>query len=57
MAKKVKKETAELPPARAGLLRFWDEEAPGIKVKPDHILYACGIVAAILAILHAMASL
>ncbi|WP_456481870.1 preprotein translocase subunit Sec61beta [Methanopyrus sp.] len=54
MGKKMEKKKAELPPARAGILSFWDEEAPGIKIDPDHVLYACFVVAVLLIIAHAM---
>jgi preprotein translocase subunit Sec61beta len=55
LGKKTREERAELPPARAGILSFWDEEAPGYRVDPDHVIYACFLIAAVLAILHVMA--
>ncbi len=33
--KKKKKESAPMPAASAGLLRFFEEETEGIKVKPE----------------------
>jgi len=56
LGKKMEKKRAELPPARAGILSFWDEEAPGIKIDPDYILYACFAVAVLLIIAHTMAA-
>lgn len=51
--KKVKKSkrTATMPPQSAGLLRFFEEETDGIKVKPELtvIFAAVLIVACILA--------
>jgi preprotein translocase subunit Sec61beta len=35
MSKKKKKESAPMPAASAGLLRFFEEETEGIKVRPE----------------------
>ncbi|MGQ9624701.1 MAG: preprotein translocase subunit Sec61beta [Candidatus Bathycorpusculaceae bacterium] len=35
MSKKKKKESAPMPAASAGLLRFFEEETEGVKVRPE----------------------
>lgn len=35
MSKKKKKKEAPMPAASAGLLRFFEEETEGVKVKPE----------------------
>jgi preprotein translocase subunit Sec61beta len=54
MSKKKKKEKAPMPAQGAGLLRFFEEETEGIKVRPEllTILVAAFIVISILAQLH-----
>ena len=37
-SKKKKKEAAPMPAASAGLLRFFEEETEGIKVRPELLL-------------------
>jgi preprotein translocase subunit Sec61beta len=48
--KKKKKESAPMPAASAGLLRFFEEETEGIKVKPE-ILVALAIALIVVCIL------
>lgn len=35
MSKKKKKDSAPMPAASAGLLRFFEEETEGIKIRPE----------------------
>ena len=37
-----KKKNAPLPASSAGLLRFFEDETKGIKVKPEYVLMAAG---------------
>jgi preprotein translocase subunit Sec61beta len=37
-----KKKNAPLPASSAGLLRFFEDETKGIKVKPEYVLAAAG---------------
>ncbi len=46
MSKKAKK-NAPLPASSAGLLRFFEDETKGIKVKPEIILGISGVLIAI----------
>jgi preprotein translocase subunit Sec61beta len=46
MSKKAKK-NAPLPASSAGLLRFFEDETKGIKVKPEIILVISGVLIAI----------
>ena len=46
MSKKAKK-NAPLPASSAGLLRFFEDETKGIKVKPEIILGVAGALIAI----------
>ncbi|MEM2118449.1 MAG: preprotein translocase subunit Sec61beta [Candidatus Bathyarchaeia archaeon] len=48
--KKKKKESAPMPAASAGLLRFFEEETEGVKVKPE-ILVALAITLIIVCVL------
>ena len=51
MSKKKKKEgTAPMPAASAGLLRFFEEETDGIKVRPE-LLIAASIALIIVCVL------
>jgi preprotein translocase subunit Sec61beta len=51
MSKKKKKEgTAPMPAASAGLLRFFEEETEGIKVRPE-LLIAASIALIIVCVL------
>jgi preprotein translocase subunit Sec61beta len=36
--KKKKKDTAPMPAASAGLLRFFEEETEGIKIRPEMLI-------------------
>lgn len=40
MSKKKKRESAPMPAASAGLLRFFEEETEGVKLKPEMLLVA-----------------
>jgi len=40
MSKKKKRESAPMPAASAGLLRFFEEETEGIKVRPELLVVA-----------------
>lgn len=42
-----KKKNAPLPASSAGLLRFFEDETKGIKVKPEYVLMAAGAMIAI----------
>jgi preprotein translocase subunit Sec61beta len=46
MSKKAKK-NAPLPASSAGLLRFFEDETKGIKVKPEIILGIAGVLIAV----------
>ncbi|MBX5327988.1 MAG: preprotein translocase subunit Sec61beta [Candidatus Bathyarchaeota archaeon] len=48
--KKKKKESAPMPAASAGLLRFFEEETEGVKVKPE-ILVALAITLIVVCVL------
>lgn len=50
MSKKKKKDKAPMPAASAGLLRFFEEETEGIKVRPE-ILVGLSIALIILCVL------
>ena len=41
-----------MPPTGAGLLRFFDEEARGIKLSPQVVIAACLVIAFLIALLH-----
>ncbi len=43
MAKR-KKEKVSMPASAAGLIRYMDEEGQGLKLKPEHIAYICGVI-------------
>jgi preprotein translocase subunit Sec61beta len=38
MSKKKKKDTSPMPAASAGLLRFFEEETEGVKVRPEFLV-------------------
>lgn len=40
MSKKKKSESTPMPAASAGLLRFFEEETEGVKVKPEILIVA-----------------
>ena len=50
MSKKKKKKESPMPAASAGLLRFFEEETEGIKVRPE-ILMALAIALIVVCIL------
>lgn len=43
---------APLPASAAGLLRFFEEEAKGIKIRPEIILILAGLLTAITIIMN-----
>jgi preprotein translocase subunit Sec61beta len=46
------KPEGRMPPTGAGLLRFFDEEARGIKLSPQVVIAACLVIAFLIALLH-----
>jgi len=46
------KQEGRMPPTGAGLMRFFDEEARGIKLSPQIIIAACIITAFLISLLH-----
>ena len=50
MSKKKNKERSPMPAASAGLLRFFEEETEGVKVRPE-ILVVFSIVLIVVAVL------
>lgn len=50
MSKKKKKEKSPMPAASAGLLRFFEEETEGVKVRPE-LLVVLAVALIIVAIL------
>lgn len=59
MSKKKKKKSAPMPAQSAGLLRFFEEETEGVKVKPElfMILVVAFIIASVLAYLQFVGAL
>ncbi|MFH1328965.1 MAG: preprotein translocase subunit Sec61beta [Candidatus Bathyarchaeota archaeon] len=53
MASRVKRrrEGAPMPAVAAGLLRFYEEESFGVKIRPELVVVAAVIIAAVVAIL------
>jgi len=47
MSKKKKKDTSPMPAASAGLLRFFEEETEGVKVRPELLV---GLTAALIVV-------
>ena len=46
MSKKKKEKSGPMPAASAGLLRFFEEETPGIKVRPEVVMMmSIGLIA------------
>jgi preprotein translocase subunit Sec61beta len=41
-----------MPPTGAGLMRFFDEEARGIKLSPQIIVASCVVIAFLISLLH-----
>ena len=52
MARSRRRQEGRLPPTGAGLMRFFDEEARGIKMSPQVIIAACIITAFLVSLLH-----
>ena len=50
MSKKKKKDSGPMPAASAGLLRFFEEETEGIKVRPE-ILIGAAVALSIISVL------
>lgn len=46
------KQEGKMPPTGAGLMRFFDEEARGIKLSPQIIIAACIVTAFLISLLH-----
>ncbi len=46
------KQEGRMPPTGAGLMRFFDEEARGIKLSPQVIVAACIVIAFLISLLH-----
>lgn len=45
MPKRKRQEKGTLPPTGAGLIRYFDEDTRGFKVKPTHVIILCaGII-------------
>lgn len=49
MSKKKKKDAAPMPAASAGLLRFFEEETEGVKIRPE-ILVVCAVVLMVISV-------
>ena len=52
MSRRRKRREAPMPASAAGLLRFFEEEARGIKVRPEIILILAGALIALTIILN-----
>ena len=50
MSKKKRKDTAPMPAASAGLLRFFEEETEGIKIRPE-LLAVLAVVLMVLSVI------
>ncbi len=42
-----RKEKSMMPQSTAGLIRYFDQGKEAIKIKPEHVLIACGMFIAI----------
>ena len=42
-----RKSKVQMPYGSAGLIRYFDSEKEAIKLKPEHVIIACGIIIAI----------
>lgn len=49
---KRRKEEAPMPSVSAGLLRFYEEESFGVKVRPEVIVFAAVILILTIALVH-----
>ncbi len=52
-----KRREAPMPATGAGLLRFFDEESKGIKIKPEIVMVLAAVLIAVVTILRAFAPL
>lgn len=53
MSKKKKRDTAPMPAASAGLLRFFEEETEGVKIRPEFLV----VFAVVLIVLSVVANI
>jgi preprotein translocase subunit Sec61beta len=44
MPKRHRAEQGAMPATGAGLIRYFDEDAKGIKFKPEYLLILCGVI-------------
>ncbi len=42
-----KKEKSSMPQSTAGIIRFYDQGKEAIKIKPEHVIIACGVFIAV----------
>jgi preprotein translocase subunit Sec61beta len=42
-----RKDKAMMPHSTAGILRYYDQGKEAIKIKPEHVIIACGVFIAI----------
>lgn len=42
-----RKDKSQMPQSTAGLIRYTDQTKGGIKIKPEHIIVACGALIAV----------
>jgi preprotein translocase subunit Sec61beta len=42
-----RKDKSMMPQSTAGLIRYFDESKESIKIKPEHVLIACGVIVAL----------
>jgi preprotein translocase subunit Sec61beta len=52
--KKKKDKKAPMPAASAGLLRFFEEETEGIKVRPELLVILAIVLIVVVALMHAV---
>lgn len=53
-SKKKKDKKAPMPAASAGLLRFFEEETEGIKVRPELLVILAIVLIVVVSLLHAV---
>jgi preprotein translocase subunit Sec61beta len=46
------RQEGKMPPTGAGLMRFFDEEARGIKLSPQIVIASCIVIAFLISLLH-----
>jgi preprotein translocase subunit Sec61beta len=39
-----RREKSMMPQSTAGLIRYFDQSKESIKIKPEHVLIACGVL-------------